>query len=163
MLIITVAILMLILAAIFCHAMFIGAPYLPARQRYVEQSLDMLGLQPGQTLLELGSGDGRVLLAAARRGLHAVGYEINPLLFAYSWLRTRHYRNQVRIIYGNYWQQPLPPADGIYVFLLQQYMPKLDAKLKSELKQPAKLLSFAFYIPGKRPIKEAEGIYLYQY
>ena len=150
-------------AAVFVHSVFFGAPFLPARTRYIQQSLDMLGLQPGQHLLELGSGDGRVLVAAARRGIYSTGYEINPILYIYSWLRTWRYRKYVTLVRGNYWLGTLPSADGIYVFLLQPYMRRLDDKLSREVTVPTKLLSFAFYVPGKKPIATAEGIYMYQY
>lgn len=163
MLLLVVTVVMLLGAAIFVHSMFVGAPFLPSKDRYIEQSLDMLGLQAGQHLLELGSGDGRVLVAAAKRGIHATGYEINPLLFSYSWLRSRRYHALITLKFGNYWSKPLPEADGIYVFLLQPYMAKLDAKLTAEIHKPTKLLSYVFRIPGKKPILQAEGIYLYDY
>jgi len=44
----------------------------------------MLNLKSGQTLIELGSGDGRVLKEAAAKGVRAIGYEINPVLVIYS-------------------------------------------------------------------------------
>lgn len=150
-------------AAIFVHGMFHGAPFLPAKRRYVEDSLDMLDLQPGQHLLELGSGDGRVLAAAARRGIRVTGYEINPLLYIYSRLRTWRYRKLVRIELGSYWNRVLPAADGIYTFLLQPYMQRLDDKLSGEITQPTKLLSFIFRVPGREVVQQRQGIYLYDY
>jgi SAM-dependent methyltransferase len=163
MLLIVITVIMLSGAAFFIHSMFYGAPFLPAKRLYVERALDLLNLEPGQKLLELGSGDGRVLTAAARRGIYATGYEINPLLYLYSWLRCRPYRSHIRLIRGNYWQQPFPDADGIYTYLLKPYMVKLDQKLCAEVTKPTKLLSFIFRIDGKKPIKQSEGMNLYQY
>ena len=160
-----ITLIMLLGAAVFIHSIFVGAPFLPAKDTYVEQALDMIDLRPGQTMLELGSGDGRVLRAAARRGINSIGYEINPLLHAYAWLRTRrrHYRSHITLIRGNYWHIALPPADGIYTYLLQPYMRRLDEKLNSELTKPTKLLSFIFRIPDKKPIAVKEGMFLYAY
>lgn len=150
-------------ALLFCFVILFGAPFLPTLKAEVPKALDLIDLKPGQTLLELGSGDGRVLRAAAERGITAIGYELNPVLVAYSWLRTRRYRGKVRVVWGNYWRKTLPPADGIFVFLLQPYMTKLDNKITQECRKPVKLVSFAFYIPDKKPVKRTKGLFRYDY
>lgn len=153
-----------IFVLIFCLAgIFLGAPYLPTLNKQVEAALELVNLDEGQTLLELGCGDGRVLIAAAKRGLKAVGYEINPVLFLISYLRTRKYRAQVKVIWGNYWQKEWPPADGVFVFLINRYMAKLDSRLKQYYSRPLKLVSFAFKIPGKEIVDSKFGVFLYLY
>ncbi len=145
----------------FGFVVLFGAPYLPTKHKQAKAALDLLNLKPGQTLLELGSGDGRVLKIAAKRDLKAIGYELNPLLVLVAKINTWRYRESVRVIWGNYWQQDWPPADGIYVFLLAKYMKKLDKKIiQSSIK---KLASFAFQIPGRKPNKQKDGVYLYVY
>lgn len=152
-----------LLVACFGFVLLFGPPYLPTLNRQVVAALDMVDLGPGNTLLELGCGDGRVLLAAAERGWKVVGYELNPLLAAVAWLRTRRYGRQVRVICGNFWAVRWPPAEGIFVFLLQRQMNKLDTKIIQECHRPVKLVSFAFTVPGKQPVRQASGIYLYEY
>lgn len=148
---------------LFAFVIAFGAPYLPTLEPQIKAGLDLADLKPGQTLIELGSGDGRVLIAAATRGWNAVGYELNPLLAAYSWLRVRKYRKQVRIVWGNFWRQSLPPAEAIFVFLLDRYMDKLDEKIQKESPKPVKLISFAFQVPGRKAAKQNKGLFLYQY
>ncbi len=160
---VTAVILCAILFVCFMFVIAFGAPFLPTLKPQVPIALDLADLKPGQTLLELGSGDGRILAEAARRGLTAIGYELNPLLVAYSWLLTRKYRKKVKIIWGNYWRKPLPPANGIFVFLLQPYMQKLDKKITQDFDKPVKLVSFAFTVPGKKPVATKSGLFLYRY
>ncbi len=139
-----------------------GAPYLPTLNRQTELALDLLNLKKGQTLLELGSGDGRVLKAAAKRGLFAIGYELNPILVLVSKIMTWKYRRNIKIIWGDYWKVQWPKPDGIFVFLLDKYMAKLDKKIvQQQLKVP--LVSFAFKIPGKQILKQTSGLFLYKY
>jgi 16S rRNA A1518/A1519 N6-dimethyltransferase RsmA/KsgA/DIM1 with predicted DNA glycosylase/AP lyase activity len=148
----------------FGFVLLFGAPYLPTLRRQRETALDLLDLKPGQILLELGSGDGRMMRAAAKRDLFVVGYELNPLLVLISYLITWHYRKQVKIVWGNFWSARWPKADGVYTFLLDKYMEKLDAKIKASAKnRPFKLASFTFLVPGKRPAKNRDGVFFYRY
>lgn len=139
-----------------------GPPYLPTRKRQIKAALDLLDLKPGQTLLELGSGDGRVMLAAARLGLKVVGIELNPLLVIVARLRLWRYRRQARVIWGGYFSARWPRADGIFTFMIQRHMQKLDSRIKKQ-HMAVRLASFAFYIPGKAPAKKKHGVFLYEY
>jgi cyclopropane fatty-acyl-phospholipid synthase-like methyltransferase len=66
---------------------FEGAHYMPTTNEIVIQMLTMAELKPGDKLVDIGSGDGRILIAAAQQGIESVGYEINPLLVL--WSRSR--------------------------------------------------------------------------
>jgi len=157
------AAIVLVLMACFCFVVLFGAPYLPTLSLQVDAALQLAGLEAGQTMLELGCGDGKVLIAAAKQGVNVVGYELNPLLAATAWLRTRRYRRQVRVVWGDFWRHPWPPAEVIFTFLLPKYMPKLDKKIMQYHSKPVKLVSFAFKIPGRKTEAEKHGVYLYTY
>ncbi|MDQ5971894.1 MAG: hypothetical protein QG553_53 [Patescibacteria group bacterium] len=151
---------------IFAFVILFGAPYLPTMKKQSEEALDMLALKPGQTMLELGCGDGRVAKAAARRGLKVVGYELNPILALIAWLQTLKYRGQVKIVWGNYWRQDWPDCDGIFVFLLDKYMKKLDKKIvqkKQQQAKPIRLLSYTFLVPGRKTSAQKGALFLYKY
>jgi len=137
-----------------------GAPYVPTLDKQARAALELLDLKPGQTLLELGSGDGKMLVVAAQAGLNVVGIELNPFLVVVSWLRTRRYRKQVRIIWGDFWQVRWPGCDGVFSFLLGRFMPRLDERMQT-VRKP--LASFAFRIPGREADAEKAGVYLYRY
>ena len=159
-------ILLIILVIILCFGfvLIFGAPYLPTMQQQQNQALELLGLKKGQTMLELGSGDGRMLIAAAKRGIHSVGYELNPILFIVSKALCFKYRKLIKIYYGNFWYKKWPPADGIFVFLHPRFMKKLDQYITKQYPhQKVKLVSYAFEIPNKMPIKTLSALYLYEY
>ena len=147
----------------FGVVLLFGAPYLPTLTPQVSIALELSHLKAGATLLELGCGDGKVLIAAAQQGISVVGYELNPILVCVAWIRTRKYKSHVRIIWGNFWSKSWPPTDAIFVFLLPKYMPKLDKKCMRYTYRPVKLVSFAFEIPNKKPTREKAGVFLYSY
>ncbi len=153
---------LIVIVVCFGFVVLFGAPYLPTLTPQVSRALDLLELRHGQHLLELGCGDGKVLIAAAKRGVRVTGYELNPLLALVAWWRTRRYGNQVTVVWVNFWRAKLPRADAIFVFLLPKYMSKLDKKIMQENSGPCKLVSFAFKIPGKKVI-ESDGLFLYHY
>jgi SAM-dependent methyltransferase len=139
-----------------------GAPYLPSLKPHIKTALNLLELKPGQIVYDLGCGDGRFLKAAASRGYKAIGYELNPFMFAYCWLTTRR-RQNIELHFGDFWQADISKADAVYVFLLDKYMKQLDDKLKSSGKKGLKLASHTFKIPGKKSIAQNYGVYLYKY
>lgn len=153
----------LVLIACFGGVLLFGAPYLPTLTPQVRAALELTELKPGQTLIELGCGDGKVLVAAAKSGANAVGYELNPLLAFVAWLRTRRYGKRVRVVCGDFWRADWPAADVIFTFLLPRYMSKLDEACRRYGHKPVKLVSFAFRVPEKKPQAERAGVFLYQY
>lgn len=152
---------LLIIIFFFALAAFIGAPFLPIRRVDAESLLDMLDLKPGQVMFDLGSGDGRLLRLAAERGWRAVGYEVNPILVAISYWRCRHQLKMIRIVWGNFWNVDFSKADGVCVFLVGHYMPKLAKKFLS-LNHDLKLASYVFPLPGVPIEKQSHNIYLYR-
>jgi len=156
-------IIIAVIVICFGVVVIFGAPYVPTLKPQVRTALELAALKKGQTMLELGCGDGKVLVAAARKGINTVGYELNPLLAAVAWLRTRRYRRQVTVIWGDYWRKEWPPAAAIFTFLLPKYMEKLDKKITRYDHKPVRLVSFAFRIPGKQAVREQNGVYLYTY
>jgi 16S rRNA A1518/A1519 N6-dimethyltransferase RsmA/KsgA/DIM1 with predicted DNA glycosylase/AP lyase activity len=158
-----VLLVVLVVVLSFGFVVLFGAPYVPTMKRQVDAAFDLLELSPGQHLLELGCGDGIVLLAAAKRGIRVTGYELNPLLVVVCWLRTRRYRKLVSVRMADFWRADWPKADAVFGFILPKLMPKLDSKIVSENRGPLKVVSFAFEIPAKKIIKQQDGVFLYHY
>jgi hypothetical protein len=149
--------LLLALAVAFAVAGLAGAPYVPILRRDSRPVLDLAGLRPGQTLIDLGSG------AAAARGIRCIGYEINPVMVFISRLVTWRYRRLVTIHLANLWSVKFPPADVIYVFLMPRFMDRLHHKLTAEITQPTRVISYIFELPGAKPVQHTANAYLYHY
>src|SRR5579862_2577699 len=146
----------------FVAVLLFGAPYMPTLKKSCLDALDLLDLKPGQTLYELGSGDGVMLRLAAQRGIKVVGYELNPFLLAISWLRTLRYRKQVKIHWGNFWRADLSKADAVFAFLLDRFMADLDKKILAEKgTKEIKLVSHAFEIKSRKAAKKSGALFLY--
>lgn len=140
-----------------------AAPYVPILGRDVNKLLDLSEIKSGQTLIDLGSGDGYLLRGAARRGVKCIGYEINPVMVIISKILCFRYRKLITIHLANFWDTKLPPADAIYVFLMPGAMDHLDRKLGSEVKQKTTVVSYAFQIPGRKIIRQTQNSFVYEY
>lgn len=149
-------------------AFIFGAPLVPSKKPTALRMIELLKIKPGEIVYDLGSGDGRLLILAAKQGAIAVGIEINP--YAVLWSRFMAWRagvsSQVSVKWGNYWWVDLSKADKISVYLLPNFMKKLSGKLQKEVKKGTLIASNAFSIPELKLIKQEEigkeRVYLYK-
>ncbi len=154
---------MLVILAGFSVAGLVGAPWLPTRSRDVEQLLDDAKLKSGQLFLELGCGDGRLVVAAAKRGAKVIGYEINPFLWLIAALRTLRYYPRAKVRLGSFWQIDLAEADVVMIFLIQRFMKRFENKAQSQMKSGSTLVCYIYRLPTKRPIKNTSHWFVYRY
>ena len=149
------------------------APDFPSPQEVVEKMLQAAHLKPGETLYDLGSGDGRIVIAAARKfKAKAVGVELSADLckIANARVKALGLENQVKIIHGNLLKVDLRPADVVTIYLLTASNDLLRPNLERDLHPGARVVSHDFEIRGWKPVStekiEAEGrprtIYVYE-
>ncbi|HVI69312.1 MAG TPA: hypothetical protein VM581_02540 [Magnetospirillaceae bacterium] len=154
------------LIILFGAVVFRGAPYVPTHKRTITVALDLLPLTRGDLVIDLGSGDGAVLVAAAKRGYRAVGYDLNPVLNFIAWLRCWRNHVHVRIHLHDFWLATWPPdTKAVFVFLAGPYMKKLKRKLDTVMatrNEPLYVVSNGFAVPGILPKKITKGLYLYE-
>ena len=117
--------------------------------------LDTAQVSEDDVVYDLGSGDGRILIAAARRGARAVGYEIDPALVDQSRaaVASAGLADRITIHRGDIFKQDLKPATVITMYLL----PNLNAQLRPQLEQlrpRTRLVSHMFSMPGAKPAKK---------
>lgn len=161
----------LVLLAVFLLGSFAfvvvrGAPYVPTLKGDIQRALDVAQLRPGQTLVDLGSGDGRLLAAAAERGIRAVGYELNPILVLISRWRCRKYGDLVTVRLVDFWHSKLPEeAQAVFVFLAEPFMDRLSRHLHNEAKRlnhSLLLVSYGFEIQDLEPIQRQKALICYR-
>ena len=147
----------------FGVAVFRGAPYLPTFATDIETILDRCELKAGDSLIDLGSGDGKVLLAAARRGIRATGYEINPIMWIISLLRLWPYRKITRVYLGSMWRADVRQVDVVFIFLLDRLMGKMDKKLTAETRKGTLVASYVFNFPDRPTAWKTRNAYGYKF
>lgn len=156
-----------IVLALFLLTILFGAPYVPSQRKDIDIAFDQLyKLSNSDVLLDIGSGDGVVLRAAAARGARAVGYEINPILVIVStWLCRK--QPLIRNKLANFWQVPFPEQTTVvYVFGESRDIRRMAERVEAEshrLAKPLKLISYGFEIPGKSAVKSVGAHHLYEF
>ena len=146
--------------------MVFGAPWAPTSKSIVRKMLSMADVKPGEVVYDLGSGDGRIIVMAARE-FHAtsVGIEVNQ--FWILWTRAKvalfHLSGKVNVVWGNFFNQDLSKANIVTLYLLQYTNQKLKPKLEKELKPGTRIISHAYTFDGWNPQKVDEESKIYMY
>jgi hypothetical protein len=145
---------------------FYGLPAKPTKPDRIRRALKLADLQPDQTLYDLGAGDGRVLIIAAKEfGAKAVGLEVGPMQIVVSWLRVllNGLRHKVRIEAGSFYKADLSEADVVYVYATSREVRKLAPLLESQMKEGSRLVSISADFPEWEPtiFDEQDLIFIY--
>jgi hypothetical protein len=164
----TLLALLVILAALLWVLVpaFYGLPPVSTRPGRIRKALNMAGLRPGETLYDLGSGHGRVLvIAAGEFSARAVGIEAGPVQRTVCRVNALWNRvsPKVQIEGGDFFQADLSRADVIYAYLTSKYAGRLEEKLQRELKPGARVVTVAFDLPGWTPADFDRENLLYLY
>lgn len=172
MLIILLAIQIVVLCVLasFGATLFLGSPWVPTPRGRARRMLEFVEFRPGETLLDLGSGDGAILLAAVEEfgAQKAIGYEINPILVLMARWRAKMRRTRGRVVtyQKNIFTTHLPNVNVVATFLIPSTMKRLRKKFATELEPNTRIISRGFAIPGVTPMQKREGpeewMYLYR-
>lgn len=156
--------LLLAFAILLISTVIRGAPFVPARPAAVARMVELSEVKPGERIADLGSGDGRIVIAMARAGAIAHGYEINPVLVWWSRVRIRREGLSERafVHFGSFWRQIFSDFDVITLFGTKHIMKALEKKLKKELKPSARVVSYVFAFPAWEYTQKESAIFLYQ-
>lgn len=158
-------VIFLIAYQIYTNVLQPGAIYYPTVADTVTQILKLAQAGPKDTLIDLGSGDGRILIAAARLGIRAIGYEIDPLLVWQSRRRIHQAKldKLVTVRWKSFWQADFSQATIVTVYLLPHLMNRLQRLLEKKVSHPIRLVTNNYPFPQLTPSKHYCQIYLYHF
>lgn len=131
-----------------------AAPWVPLPRRDVARLLALAQLKPNELLYDLGSGDGRLVVAAAEQfGVRAIGFELALVPYVLAHLRRLRSpaRSRISFRYRSFWGEHLTPATAVVCFLTPYAMRKLEPKLAAELAPGARFVSYTFKLPSRQP------------
>ncbi|MEX0649737.1 MAG: hypothetical protein WD200_01960 [Candidatus Andersenbacteria bacterium] len=144
----------------------IGAPYAPTRRASIRKTFEQLQIDADDVVVDLGAGDGSVVIEAARKGAQAYGYELSPIMFCIAWSRSL-FQERARIRFGNFYKQSISDATVVFVFLLPQNMPRLKAYLATQSIPAGRYcIAYAFPfqdMPALTTIREKRVLPMYVY
>ena len=133
------------------------APFVPTKMDLISKVLKLAGVKKGKVFYELGSGDGRVVIEAAKLGAKANGIEQSWLRVWYSRYKSRMNRTNktTHFCHGNIFDRNYYPADIVYIYLLTPAVYKLEEKLKKELNKGAIVITQTYHFKNWKPFKKS--------
>ncbi len=155
-------IIFLVISICFVVGGFLGAIWVPAKNKDLSSLVRRLKLGPEDRVIEFGSGDGRFLKLVAAQGATVTGYEINPLLWLFASLRCINNR-RVKNKLGSAWGKSFETADVVFAFLMPKFMGRLENKLDRELKPSTIVITYIFPLPNKDHFLFKNSCYYYKW
>ena len=123
--------------------------WVPTPQELVEKMLDMAKVTPQDIVIDLGSGDGRNVIAAAKRGARAYGFEYNPDMVALSRRKAQEagVADRATFIEGDMFEADISKATVLALFLLPSNLDKLAPKFLA-LRPGTRMVNNTFQVTG---------------
>lgn len=140
-----------------------GAPYVPTDDETIQNIIALSEIKTGEKVVDLGSGDGKMIIQFAKKGAIATGYEISPVLV---WItKYKIWKNKLRgkaLVYKkDFWKEDLSQFDVVILFGIPYIMDELEQKLSNELSSHARIVSNKFEFPSWKAKKKMGRATLY--
>lgn len=149
------------------YAGLIGAPWAPTRIAVVKKAFDSVGISEKDILIDLGCGDGKIMHEAARRGARTVGYELSPIMWFVTLIRTLMDKRKT-VKFGNFFKATLPTdTTYIFAFLMPKHMQEVRGYIaKQPVHDATMIFSYAFPMQDVPPrmiyrSKKCAPLYMY--
>ena len=144
----------------------VGAPWVPTPKNRVRSMLEFANVNQDDRVFDLGSGDGRIIVMAAKEfGAQSTGIEVDPLRILWSKLAIKRNRlgNKVKVIRGNFFNVSVEDATVVTLYQGYKINMKIRDKLSAELQPGTRVVSYRFILEGWNPVKTSEekSVYLY--
>ena len=136
-------------------------PYVPTAEPLVEQMLDMAKVRKDDVVYDLGCGDGRIVIAAAReRGARGVGIDIDPHRIAEAEINMRRARveDRVKFMVGDLFKADFSEATVVMIYLLPEVNLALRPQLWRQLKVGTRVVSHDYHMGDDWPPEEVRHL-----
>ncbi len=141
-----------------------GGPYVPSSGEAVATMLRLAELKPEDVITDLGSGDGRIVVAAAKAGVkEAVGYEIHPGLVRMSQAlaKVSGVSATAKFVRSSFWKADFSKFSVVFLYQVPYAMDDLEPKLIKDLPVGARVVSNGFRFKTWIPVKDEEHVRVY--
>lgn len=130
-------------------------PFVPSPPEVVDKMIDLAAVKKGDVVYDMGSGDGRIVIAAAKKGARAVGFEIDGDLVKESRenIRKAGVQNLAEIRQQDILTVDFSPATVVTMYLLPDVNLKLKPNLLKQLKPGSRVVSHSFDMGDWKPDK----------
>ena len=160
-----VAIPILVLFIIACSKYmpsFFGSYWIPTPAASIERIAKEAKARKSKNFYDLGSGDGRVVIAVAEAGVNAVGVEIDPLKWLLSTARIKLRALDAKILRESFYSADLSKADVIFCYLPNATMAKLEPSM-TRLKGKT-IITYRIKFPNLKPSRtiKKENLFIYR-
>lgn len=126
------------------HALFY-VPLVPTEKRVIKKIAELADLKDGETVYDLGCGDGRVIEALAQeKKITAIGVDVSRIIICLAKIRRLWKKSPIQLLRKNFFDQDLSDADVVFCYLFPRFMKKLQEKFERELKPGARVISYSF-------------------
>lgn len=140
-----------------------GAVYYPTTIQAANQILDSLKMGKGEVLMDLGCGDGVMLIEAAKRGIKGIGYELNPILVYQTKRKIKELdlEKLIEIRLKNMYEADFNQADVLYFYQFPRYLNRFEKILEKRLKRKKLVVSNRYEFPKRKWNKKVGRVYCY--
>jgi len=141
-----------------------GAFYYPSTKDEVSAIIKLAKPRPSDLLIDLGSGDGRIIIAAAKMGIKSIGYELDPILVKKSrkTIKQLNLSHLAQIKFKNFWQADFNQANIVCIYQFPKYINKLE-KVFQNLNHPITVITNRYPFPHQKPYLVKNNIYFYKF
>jgi SAM-dependent methyltransferase len=161
---IVVTALFIVYIFVFVIPLFHGAPYVPTKFINIERLDKLLNISAGTLIADLGSGDGRILIHFAQKGFKCDGFELNKYLYSQSKnkIKALGLEDKINVFRENFLKADLSKYGFVFLFQAIYILPKIETQLIKQLKPGSIVASYCYKFKHLKPIKEADGWFVYQ-
>ncbi len=140
-----------------------AAPFVTTPRETVQTMIKLAKIRPGEKACDIGSGEGRIVIALARAGAEAHGFEINPLLVL--WSKWNVFKSRLTgkalMHWKSFWKQDFQTFQVVTMYGITHMMKNIEGKLLNELQPGSRVISHGFAFPNWKPAEKQGSVYLY--